>query len=179
MEITSSSPYPYYLLSSFSDHPFELDGVRIRSMESFLQALKFTNSDSQKGICMMSGLEAKLAGEEKREWTSHLELWWNGRPYRRFNAEYNSLLDRAYWTMMQANPGFKSALLATGAEVLTQSGGPRYRTRSTMTRAEFTRSLTRLRETLKPDLLNQDIQATISVEKSLGSIFRPGRRISP
>ncbi len=38
MDIASKSGYPASALSNFAPHPFELDGVKIASMEGFLHS---------------------------------------------------------------------------------------------------------------------------------------------
>lgn len=156
MDISHSSPHPFYKLSNFAVNPFVIDGVEVSSMEGFLQSLKFRDAEKQKEVCALSALQANEMGENEVKWKKHQELWWNGRPYRRLRREYLDLLDRAYYLMMDANPSFATALKLTGDEELTHEIGEKSRRSFVITQREFCLLLTRLRHSLKPDLLNQE-----------------------
>lgn len=154
MDITASSAHPFYLLSNYASHPFIFDGVLVNSMEGFLQSLKLDNEAQQKRVCLMIGLNAKAELEGNDSWQKHQELVWQGRPYRRQGQEYQSLLDRAYCTMMESNPKFAQALKATGTEDLKHSVGTRIKELTPITSREFCCILERLRASLLPDLIN-------------------------
>lgn len=143
MDIGSGRGYPSSALSNFAPHPFVIDGVECASMEGFLQSLKSPNPEIQKDICKMVGLAAKRRGNKR--WTC---LYWQGKEIDRFGEEYQRLLDRAYDALSQ-NDGFKRALLATGDAVLTHDIGRRKESETVLTRSEFCRRLTRIREKLK------------------------------
>jgi len=147
MDVCSKSKYPAGALSNFAPHPFELDGVKINSMEGFLQGLKFKNPMMQEHVCTLVGITAKRSGSKKM-WNRTRTLWWKGKPYKRDKPEYQELLDRAY-DALGANEKFKSALLASGDATLTHSIGRIKKSETILTRQEFCSRLTKLREKLK------------------------------
>jgi predicted NAD-dependent protein-ADP-ribosyltransferase YbiA (DUF1768 family) len=55
MDIYSKGEYPANVLSNFYPNGFELDGIKCRSMESFLQSLKYKNTCRQLEICELPG----------------------------------------------------------------------------------------------------------------------------
>lgn len=147
MDIGSKCGYPASALSNFAPHPFTMDGVRIASMEGFLQSLKFSNPEMQKHVCTLVGFKAKLAGREKKWWRDRT-LHWQGGTFRRDGPDYQTLLDRAYQAMFDQNEGFRKALRASGEAVLTHSIGKTDLTVTVLTRSEFCGRLMRLRAAL-------------------------------
>src|SRR5579872_3482302 len=108
MNIGSKSGYPSSALSNFSPHPFELDGIKINSMEGFLQSLKFKSPEMQEYVCTLVGLAAKKKGANKN-WKVSQILYWRGIEINRHSQEYQDLLDRAYNAMFK-NQSFRDAL---------------------------------------------------------------------
>jgi hypothetical protein len=113
VDIGSGKGYPSAVLSNFAPHPFVLDGVRIASMEGFLQSLKFSNPNMQKHVCTLVGRAAKARGRGKN-WRRGGKLHWNGRTIDRFSQQYQDLLDRAFETLYTTNESASKALLAIG-----------------------------------------------------------------
>jgi predicted NAD-dependent protein-ADP-ribosyltransferase YbiA (DUF1768 family) len=149
MDIGSGSGYPAGHLSNFTPHPFVLDGVECASMEGFLQGLNFDNPEIQVEVCKLTGIAAKRrGGKRNKAWKRVQKLWWQGTAYGRQSKEYQTLLDRAYRAMAE-NTKFKAALLASGDAHLTHSIGNHNPSQTVLTKAEFCRRLTRLRETLR------------------------------
>lgn len=147
MDIGSKCGYPASALSNFAPHPFTFDGIRVNSMEGFLQALKFSNSEMQKHICTLIGFAAKSSGREKK-WFRTQTLHWQGVEIKRDSGEYQALLDRAYQAMFDQNEGFRKALRASGDAVLTHSIGKTSQNVTVLTRQELCSRLMRLRSTL-------------------------------
>ena len=58
IEIRAKAPFPAGALSNFAVHAFTLDGVKIKSMEGFLQSLKFADIVEQADICLLAGARA-------------------------------------------------------------------------------------------------------------------------
>lgn len=101
-------------LSNFAEYPFEMDGVQIKSMESFLQSLKFKNKKKQIKICLMSGKKAKRKGQFNNVWKwNGGNLYWQGKRINRFSNEYQQLLNNTYATLFDNNKDFRNALLST------------------------------------------------------------------
>ena len=144
MDIGSGTGYPSAALSNFTPHPFEIDGVLCNSMEGFLQSLKFSNPDMQVEVCKLVGKQAKFKGKKKKWWRTQT-LWWRGTEIKRDSAEYQKLLDRAFYALSQ-NEGFKKALIATGNATLTHSIGKNDPSTTVLTRQEFCSRLTKIRD---------------------------------
>jgi predicted NAD-dependent protein-ADP-ribosyltransferase YbiA (DUF1768 family) len=149
MDIKSGCGYPASSLSNFSPHPFELDGVKVASMEGFLQSLKTSNPDMQVHVCTLVGYAAKKWGKRKN-WQTSQTLYWQGKAYKRESTEYQELLDRAYFAMAK-NDSFRRALIATGDAELDHSIGRTNPKETVLTRKEFCNRLHRVR-----DLINED-----------------------
>lgn len=144
MDIGSKCGYPASALSNFTPHPFIFEGVKVSSMEGWLQSLKFSNPDMQVHVCTLIGFKAKCAGREKK-WFRTQTLYWQGKEYKRDSADYQTLLDRAYWAMFNQNEGFRKALEASGESTLTHSIGKTSERVTVLTVREFCGRLTRLR----------------------------------
>lgn len=101
-------------LSNFTEYPFEMDGVQIKSMESFLQSLKFKSRKKQMRICRMSGKKAKRKGKFNNIWKLNGgNLYWQGKKINRFSDEYQKLLNQTYATLFDNSEDFRSVLLST------------------------------------------------------------------
>jgi predicted NAD-dependent protein-ADP-ribosyltransferase YbiA (DUF1768 family) len=145
MDIGSGHGYPASSLSNFSPHPFVLDGVKIASMEGFLQSLKFKEFLMQAEICKLVGRAAKLKGKNKN-WQQWQRLYWNGRGYMRDSADYQNLLTFAYIACYTQNEGIRKALSATGDAILRHSIGRTDERETVLTQREFTSRLHWLRD---------------------------------
>ena len=143
---------PLWKLSNFATWPFALDDVRCAGMEAFLQSLKADTEDEQAAVAGMVGFAAKQHGRGLR-WSGRPHVMWCGRTINRFGPEYQRLIDRAYLALVRANPGFVSALLATGTAVLTHKIGRANAAETVLTEAEFVSRLHRIRAWLQADSL--------------------------
>ena len=151
MDIGSGTGFPASNLSNFAPHAFTIDGVECASMEGFLQSLKFSNPEMQKEVCKLVGRAAKFKGKKKK-WYRDQTLYWQGKTYKRDSDEYQELLDRAY-DQLSKNEGFRKALLATGNATFTHSMGKNKQSETVLTVKEFTSRLTKIRERLKKENL--------------------------
>ncbi len=145
-DILSTAPYPLCELSNFAVHPFELDGIKINSMEGFLQALKFSSPLKQKTICLMTGKDAKKAGKRSFRWHLFHRIYWNGQIIDRVSSEYTNLLNRAYNAMADANSNFVKILLEYQHYWLQHSIGKNNPYETVLTRKEFINQLIRLQK---------------------------------
>lgn len=148
MDIGSGKKYPASALSNFAPHPFVLDGVKIASMEGFLQSLKFKEIPMQEYICSLVGAKAKYAGK-KRKWWKTQKLYWRGVEIDRHSPEYQTLLDRAYQAMFDQSESFRKALAAAGNAVFTHSIGKTDPSKTILTVSEFCGRLMRLKKLLR------------------------------
>lgn len=145
MEIGSKSGYPASALSNFAGHCFIIDGVECKSMEGFLQSLKFKEEHIQVEICKLVGYSAKRRGSNKN-WKREQKLYWKGVPMGRESDEYQQLLDRAYTAMYEQDESFRNALKASGDAVLKHSMGKNKESDTVLTIREFCGRLTKLRD---------------------------------
>lgn len=148
LDITSRSEFPYYILSNFSDTDFELDGIQIKSMEGFLQALKVPNKDKQREICLMNGPKAKGMGKKLNKQRNYdfKHLWWQGQRIDREKPQYQNLLKKAYKARYSADEDFQFALEWSKGRVLKHSLGEKDPKRTLLTEQEFCSLLTELRD---------------------------------
>lgn len=137
-------------LSNFTERPFVLDGIEIKSMESFLQALKFSDVEKQIRVCSLPGRKAKYVGKRgNKRWQNTKVLYWGGEPYHRHSKSYQVLLERAYLTCFNTNQSFCDDLAETGYRRLKHSIGKSDPNATVLTEKEFIRTLKNLRGTLR------------------------------
>lgn len=148
MDIRSGCGYPGSSLSNFAPHKFVIDEVECKSMEGFLQSLKFKNPDMQVAICQLVGKVAKYSGKDKKWWRTQ-KLYWRGNEIARDSKEYQDLLDRAFGELCVQSEKFRLALLATGNATIEHSIGRTDKSKTVLTRQEFCSRLMRLRTELQ------------------------------
>lgn len=136
------------ILSNFHAHTFTIDGIECKSMEGFLQSLKFSGPEMQVTICQLVGMAAKNRGRRKN-WRRSQTLWWQGVPIHRSSPEYQALIDRAYEAIASQSPKFGQALLSTGDAPITHSIGWHKPNETILTEQEFCSRLLKIRERLK------------------------------
>lgn len=148
MDIRAGKRYPASAITNFAPHKFLFDGVECSSMEGLLQSFKFENVEIQREVCKLVGLKAKYRGKKRNKaWKRVQSLWWDGKTYDRHGKEYQHLLNRAYVALL-TNKKFRNALLATRDSVLTHSIGWNKSSETILTRTEFCKRLTRMRESI-------------------------------
>lgn len=152
MDIHSRAPFPSGALSNFYPHAFTFDGIQCASMEGLLQAAKFQDVVRQREICLLSGLEAKRAGDGLRDYR-RTKLYWNGASLNRLGDEWQDFLDLAYASMFDQAEHFRDALLASGDEILTHKIGNVDPVFTILTVDEFCGRLMMLRDILKLGVL--------------------------
>jgi predicted NAD-dependent protein-ADP-ribosyltransferase YbiA (DUF1768 family) len=148
MDIGSKNEYPASALSNFASHPFVFDGIPVTSFEGLLQSFKFSNTETQKHVCALTGWNAKVFGRNEKWWVTR-HLFWQGEVFNRDSDEYQRLLDLAYREMFDQSESFRKALRATGDAVLTHSIGKASPKVTILTSDEFCGRLMRLRAMLK------------------------------
>jgi hypothetical protein len=102
----------------------------------------------QKHICTLVGFAAKKAGSGKN-WQRDQTLYWKDKAIKRDSAEYQELLDGAYWALFSQNEKARKALLATGDANLTHSIGRNKKSETVLTKQEFCSRLMDIRFKLK------------------------------
>ena len=124
-------------LSNFTRRSFVFDNVPCRSIEGFLQSLKFESPGEQMIVCGLWGSQAKLAGELKADWKATQTLFWNGASYSRDSEEYQKLITRLYTEVYLQDEGFRRDIKKSSKYKLSHSiGNPDMRD-TVLTESEF------------------------------------------
>lgn len=92
LDIKARGAYPANILSNFAPTNFELDGIKIKSMEGFLQSLKTENPERQREICAMHGFEAKTASHALKQSSDDILYFWNGKAFTKYSPEFKELV---------------------------------------------------------------------------------------
>lgn len=146
LDIGAKHGYPSSALSNFAAHTFTFDGVECKSMEGFLQSLKFDKPHIQVEVCRLVGIGAKNRDKDRnRNWKTANALWWKCTEFPRRSDEYQELLDQAYLALARQAPAFRKALLDTGTAVLTHTIGRSKESDTILTQHEFCSRLESLR----------------------------------
>ena len=133
-------------LSNLTNHNFYFDGVLCRSMEGFLQSLKFEDVELQQRICFLYGNEAQHAGDSS-DWKKTQTLFWRGKKYDRDSIEYQNLITNAYNALF-LNCSFRALLTRSIGYKLSHSVGNTNKKETVLTTDEFLAQLNRLRNML-------------------------------
>lgn len=147
IDVFAGGSYPSGALSNFNHYPFIFFGLKIESMEGFLQGLKFDNITQQNDMFSRWGMDAKRLGSKKKVYNQLLYI--QGRPIHRLSEKYIEIVRLAYFTMAKANPPFCKALLDTGNKKLCHSVGKSNKLESILTEDEFCSILSEIREVLR------------------------------
>lgn len=148
MNVGSRNPYPAGALSNFTGNTFIIDDILCRSMEGFLQGVKFKSPEMQAEICTYVGFGAKKAGS-KKNWHRTQTLYWKGQPINRHSEGYQKLITAAYNAMFDQCDKFRNALRAAGKDaVFTHSIGRHKESETVLTEREFCSNLMRLKNKL-------------------------------
>ncbi len=117
INITSQSIVPdVQLISNLAETPFELDGRRYASVESFWQGLKFPSESKREELAMLSGQEARQAGFDAIEADSFV---YDSQTVRTGTFDHWQLMKRACFAKFTQHEPAKHALLRTGQRPIT------------------------------------------------------------
>lgn len=148
VDIWHESEYPANALSNLCKNNFMFDGVFCRSMESFLQSLKYQDRETQKHVCDLDG--DSLRKYSTSDWQKSQTLWWRGKAIGCHSPEFIELVRRAYNDMFLYSYRFRNALFATEDKKLYYSHGKRDPSKAVLTEQEFCEILTDLRTMVMP-----------------------------
>lgn len=140
-----SNEYPSGILSNLSNNGFEFDGIECKSMEGFLQSLKYSDPKVQKSICFLKGKKAKSM-TKNNAWKLDMKVYWQGRTINRLSDEFQLLIRHAYNSLYEQNIDFRTALLLTRGKTLYHMNGKSDPTDTILTEREFCSILTELRD---------------------------------
>lgn len=144
IDVKSNGKYPANVLSNFWGNTFKVDGVLCKSMEGFLQSLKYQDTIRQQQICSMKGGKAKHQGTDL--WKVNQQVYWRGKVIDRHSREYQKLLRKAYHALFEQSTNFQNALMLTRGKNLYHSIGSNNPYDTILTRDEFCTILTEVRE---------------------------------
>lgn len=144
LDIWSTNGYPSNVLSNLYNNSFFFEGVYCKSMEGFLQSLKYEVPNDQRQICAMEGRNAKT--KTTTAWQTDQIVWWKGVAVNRQGYEYQELIRKAYKTMFEQNECFRTALMSTTGMKLYHSKGEQNPYKTILTVSEFCSILTEMRD---------------------------------
>ena len=140
--------YPFNVLCNFTPTQFEHRGVKINSMEGFLQALKVKDEKTQKKICTLPGFLAKKVGNylKRTGKFDRVTLYWEGKEYSRNGVEIRKVIDDAYKSKYAHDSLFRHVLSDSKGKTLTHKIGKSDPVDTVLTEEEFITHLDNLRE---------------------------------
>jgi hypothetical protein len=148
INIDSGAPsIPARRLSNFQSRRFIFDGIECSSIEGVLQAIKVADPVLQARICLLSGSEAKSAGQtpEAQQWLHSNELTWLGVKYPRDSRAYQHFLTRLYDIVYEQCPHFAEDLAQVEFQDICHTIGNSSQRETVLTETEFIGQLNRLR----------------------------------
>lgn len=140
VDIKKGSP-----LSPVHNYTFMVEGIRCRSIESFVKSLAYQDAKKQQEVCKMAGKEA--ARIHPTDWQSNQQLYWKGKPFNRDSFHYQRLLSKAYDGLIK-HKGFRKALMDTNNARLMYDHLGSFKEHELMTEMEMLNELYRLRQEL-------------------------------
>jgi predicted NAD-dependent protein-ADP-ribosyltransferase YbiA (DUF1768 family) len=112
LNVVSSSPDPRCrTISNLASTPFELDGQRFQSTESFWQGLKFPLDSDRRRIAKLPGAQALSEGSKQGYGKT---ITHGGEEIAVGTWQHWALMDRACRAKFQQSDEARTALLATG-----------------------------------------------------------------
>ncbi|MBR3888895.1 hypothetical protein IKJ53_00100 [bacterium] len=140
--------YPFNVLCNFTPTQFEHQGVKINSMEGFLQALKVKDEKTQRKICTLPGFLAKKVGNylKRTGKFDRVTLYWQGKEYSRNSQEIQQVIDGAYKSKYAHDSLFRHVLNESKGKTLTHTIGKSDPVDTVLTEEEFITHLDNLRE---------------------------------
>ena len=112
INVVSSSPDPIAkVISNFATTPFDLDGQRYQSVESFWQGLKFSKESDRRRIAQLEGPRARAEGEQRGYGAT---VSYEGQELLVGTWSHWQLMERACRAKFEQNAEASAALQATG-----------------------------------------------------------------
>ncbi|MDD3766658.1 MAG: hypothetical protein PHF89_05645 [Eubacteriales bacterium] len=149
IDIYSKGEYPGNILSNFTRCLFHLDGVKICSIEGFLQSLKTNRPEIQLKTCTCANAKAKRMGTWLNNFHDRKTVYWQGQAIDRFSEDYQTLLRRVYDARLESDGFFRQALKDSMGYKLIHSIGKQDPATTILTESEFISNLERLRTKIK------------------------------
>ena len=142
------------LLSNLYPYEFVFRGFRLKSIESFFQAIKFNDPAIQQMVFVYSGTDAyHIQKASSYNWKETGYIYWQGQAIKRDSEEYDLLVDEVYISALQ-NPLYRQAVKNTTKPII-HSIGKLLKSETVFTRYEFEKQINSLSAFLKH--LDEDI----------------------
>jgi predicted NAD-dependent protein-ADP-ribosyltransferase YbiA (DUF1768 family) len=117
INVVSSSPDPVArMIGNFATAPFELDGQRYLSVESFWQGLKFEEGAERRRLANVEAPRARDEGDKKGYGAT---VRYGGQEIHVGTWAHWQLMERACRAKFEQNEDARAALLSTGRRPLT------------------------------------------------------------
>jgi predicted NAD-dependent protein-ADP-ribosyltransferase YbiA (DUF1768 family) len=117
VNVVSSSPDPLArMIGNFATAPFDLDGQRYLSVESFWQGLKFGSDSERRRLAQLEGPRARAEGDKQGYGST---VTYSGQEIAVGTWAHWQLMEKACRAKFAQNPEAAAALLATGNRPLT------------------------------------------------------------
>ncbi|MDY6309795.1 MAG: hypothetical protein SPL70_04365 [Cyanobacteriota bacterium] len=91
VNIKARGKFPANVLSNFAPTDFTFDGVKIKSIEGFLQSLKIKDPEKQKYVCSLDGFEAKKFSKSIKRNDKDILMFWKGKSFTQGSEEFKQL----------------------------------------------------------------------------------------
>jgi predicted NAD-dependent protein-ADP-ribosyltransferase YbiA (DUF1768 family) len=117
LNVVSDSADPVArMISNFATAPFELDGQRYQSVESFWQGLKFSRDSERRHLAQLEGARARAEGAKQGYGPT---VSYGGQDITVGTWRHWQLMERACRAKFAQNPEAAEAVLASGQRPLT------------------------------------------------------------
>lgn len=134
------------ILSNLFPYKFYFKGQTLSSAESFFQGIKFKDIKAQKQVFLLSGLDSNnIKAAQDYHWKDTGTVYFLGKPYNRFEQDYENLVDEMYVSLLQ-NPLFTNALKAAGNKYILHAMGEPNPKETVFSRLEFEKQLNTLKD---------------------------------
>ncbi len=124
-------------LSNLFHYEFKFKGLKVNSIESVFQALKFDDKKSQKAMAVYFGLDSNnVKAASNYDWKKLQKFCYMGKIMSRESSEYEDFVDELYISAIQ-NPLFRNALKNVGDKYILHAMGEPDKTKTVFSRFEF------------------------------------------
>ena len=136
------------VLSNLYPYEFELRGIKLSSIESFFQGIKFVDKNLQTLAFSYSGTDAvHIKGCSDYDWKQTGKIYWQGEEIDRYSKEYEDLVDELYISAIQ-NSLYRNALKKCEVDLI-HSIGDTEKNNTVFTRYEFEKQINCLKDFIR------------------------------
>ena len=123
-------------------------GIKMHSIETFFQGIKFKDKELQNWVFSYSGLDSNyIQACSEYKWKETGILYWQGIPIDRMSTDYDDLIDELYISAIQ-NPLYRNLLKNCDKKII-HTMGEADKSKTTFTRYEFEKQLNCLKDFIR------------------------------